>query len=124
MDEAIKKVGSGYTDEQINYLAQRHFENTQVRHILFETPSQIQRCRISLYYPPHAVFDPYRGKYGAGYILFVYNGASVPWITGVNNLLFFTNISETMSPTNMYYYISLERSFYSSCVLHKNPCRI
>ena len=31
----------------------------------------------------------------------------------VNNFRFFTNISETMCPTNMYH-ISLERSFYSA----------
>ena len=63
-------------------------------------------------YPPHAVLDPYRGIYGAEYILFVYNSASVPWITSVSNFWFFRNISETMLPTNMHY-ISLETSFYS-----------
>ena len=57
--------------------------------------------------------DPYRGIYGAGYILFVYNGASVPWITSVYNFWFCTNISETMLPINIYY-ISLVRSFYSA----------
>ena len=41
----------------------------------------------------------------------VYDGASLPWITCVNNFRFFTNISITMLPTNMYY-ISLERSLY------------
>ena len=45
------------------------------------------------YYPMRIVFDPYRGIYGAGYILFVYNIASVPWITCVNDFGFFTNIS-------------------------------
>ena len=45
--------------------------------------------------------------------LFVYNGVSVPWITSVNNFLFFTYISGTMLPTNMNY-ISLERTFYST----------
>ena len=51
-----------------------------------------------IYYPPHVVFDTYRGLYGAGYILFI-----------------FTNISETVLPTNMYYiYTSLERSSYSA----------
>ena len=34
-------------------------------------------------------------------------------ITSVNNFCFFTNISEIMLPTDMYY-ISLERSFYSA----------
>ena len=64
-------------------------------------------------YPLHVVLNPYRGIYGAGYILFVYNGASMTWITCVNNFQFFTNISETMLPTNMYY-ISLERLLYSA----------
>ena len=59
------------------------------------------------------IFDPYRGIYGAGYILFVYNGASVLWITSVHNFGFCINILETMLPTNMYY-ISLERSFDSA----------
>ena len=60
-----------------------------------------------IYYPLCAVFDPYR-IYGAGYILFVYNGATVPWITSINNFRFFINILDTVLPTNMYY-ISLER---------------
>lgn len=30
MDSAIQKAGISYTDEQINQLAQRHFENIQV----------------------------------------------------------------------------------------------
>lgn len=30
MEEAVKRLGETYTDEQINLLAQRHFENTQV----------------------------------------------------------------------------------------------
>lgn len=30
MDEAIENAGITYTDDQINQLAQRHFENTQV----------------------------------------------------------------------------------------------
>ena len=68
---------------------------------------------IIFYYPAGAVFDQYRGKYRGGYILFVYNGASVPWIISVNNFWFFTNILETRLPTNMYY-ISLEWSFYST----------
>ena len=55
----------------------------------------------------------YRGIYREGYILFVYNSASVPWINSVTNFRFFTNISETVLPTNMYY-ISLKRSFYST----------
>ena len=46
-------------------------------------------------------------------MLFVYNGTSVPWIISVNNFLIFTNISENMQPTNMYY-ISLERSLNSA----------
>ena len=41
-------------------------------------------------------------------IFFVYKVASVPWIISVKN---FTNISETMLPSNMDY-ISLERSFH------------
>ena len=53
------------------------------------------------------------GKYRPGCILFVYNGASVPWITCVNNFRYFTNISETMLPPNMYY-ISLEKLLYST----------
>ena len=47
-------------------------------------------------YPPGAVFDPYRGIYKVGYILFVYNCASVTWVTTVNNIRFLPNISETM----------------------------
>ncbi|ELU15738.1 hypothetical protein CAPTEDRAFT_117173 [Capitella teleta] len=30
MEEAVKRLGETYTDEQINLLAQRHFENTQM----------------------------------------------------------------------------------------------
>ena len=30
MEEAVKNLGGAFTDEQINLLAQRHFENTQV----------------------------------------------------------------------------------------------
>ena len=48
------------------------------------------------YYPPRDIFDPYRGIYGAGYILFLYNGASVPWIMSVNNFWFLNNILESM----------------------------
>ena len=57
-----------------------------------------------------------------GYIYFVYNGASVQWITCVSNFRFFTNISKTMQATNMYY-ISLERLLYSTSarVCCKNP---
>ena len=65
------------------------------------------------YYPPCVVFDLYTGIYGVGFFLFVYNSASVPWITCVENFRFLANISETMLPTNMYY-ISLERSLYST----------
>ena len=42
--------------------------------------------------------------------IFLYYGASVPWITSVNNFQLVTNILETMSPRNMYY-VSLERFF-------------
>ena len=63
-----------------------------------------------LYDPLRTVFDPYRGIYIAGYISFVHNGVYVPWISSVNSFQFFTDISETMPPTNMYY-ISFERSF-------------
>ena len=41
-------------------------------------------------------FDPDKGIYGVGYILFVYNGTSVPWIISFNNFRFFTNISKTV----------------------------
>ena len=54
-------------------------------------------CRT--YCPPRTVLNLYRGIYGTGYILFVYNGT--------------TNISETMLTTNKCH-ISLERSFYSA----------
>ena len=30
MEDAVQKLGLSYTDEQVNQLAQRHFENTQV----------------------------------------------------------------------------------------------
>ena len=69
--------------------------------------------RDSFYYPPQAIFDPYRRIYRAGSILFVYNDASVPWIISVNNFRFFTHILEIMQLTNTYY-ISLERSFHSA----------
>ena len=31
MEEAVTNLGITYTDEQINTLAQRHFENNQVK---------------------------------------------------------------------------------------------
>ena len=43
-------------------------------------------------------------------ILYLY--ITAPWITFVNNFQIFTNLSETVLPTNMYY-IPLERSFYT-----------
>ena len=72
------------------------------------------------YYPLHVVFDPYRGNTEQD-IFYLY--ITVPWINCVNNIRFFTNISETVLPTNMYD-ISLKRSFNSTsaCVLHKNLC--
>ena len=30
MEDAVKNLGVTYTDDQVNQLAQRHFENTQV----------------------------------------------------------------------------------------------
>ena len=30
MEEAVKNLGVTYSDDQVNQLAQRHFENTQV----------------------------------------------------------------------------------------------
>ena len=56
--------------------------------------------------------DKKRGIYGAGYICFVYKGASVPWIISVNNFQFFTNILETMSSTNMYYILYINRKVF------------
>ena len=67
-----------------------------------------------IYYPPRDVFALNTWKYRPGCIsFFVYSGASISWITSVNNFRFFTNISETMLPINMYY-ISLERLLYSA----------
>ena len=80
---------------------------------------------IALYYPPRDIFVLNTEKYRPGCIFFVYSGASVPWIISVNNFRFFTNISETILPTNIYY-ISLERSFSSaSAHVHciRIPCR-
>ena len=58
-----------------------------------------------IYYPLHVVFDPYRGLYRVGYILFLYNGVSITSS--------FSPISQKLIPTNMYY-ISLERYSYSA----------
>ena len=33
MEQAVQNVGKTYTDDQINMLAQRHFENSQVRNL-------------------------------------------------------------------------------------------
>ena len=52
------------------------------------------------------------GKYRPGCI-FLYTGDPVLRIMSENNFHFFTNISESMCPTNMYH-ISLERSFYNA----------
>ena len=34
METAVQSLGVSYTDEQVNQLAQRHFENTQVGTLL------------------------------------------------------------------------------------------
>lgn len=45
MEEAVRNVGNTYTDDEINQLAQRHFENAQVIHCMmeriFEETSQV-----------------------------------------------------------------------------------
>ena len=69
-------------------------------------------CGHLIYYPPGAVYDRYRGIYRTGYV-FLYTSVP-PYHELVSaSAKFFINISETMSPTNMYY-ISLPRSFYRS----------
>ena len=68
---------------------------------------------VTFYYPLCSIFDQYRGTYRAGYILFVYKCASIPWIISFNNFRVFTNMADTLWPTNMYY-ISLDRSSYST----------
>ena len=55
-----------------------------------------------------AVFDPYRGTYGIGYI-FCTRWRPLPWIISVNKFRFFTNILNTLQPTNVCN-ISLERN--------------
>ena len=85
-DETVKRSGD--------------FQNRHCK--LCEDAGEITLKREKIYYPLCVIFDPYRGIYGAGYILFVYNDASVPWITSVNKFRFFTNILETNLPTNMF----------------------
>ena len=43
-----------------------------------------------IYYPPKAVCNLYTGIYKAGYISFVYKGAFLPWIIGINKAGFLT----------------------------------
>ena len=52
----------------------------------------------AFYYPPRAVHDLYTGIYRVGYVLFVYNGAFVPWIISVNNFQFTLSRSAVKRP--------------------------
>ena len=63
--------------------------NNKLRNVKFITKCELYQCGDHhFYYPPRAVFDPYRGIDLVGYILFVYNGTSVLWIISVNNFRF------------------------------------
>ena len=55
---------------------------------------------FNINYPQIVIFNLYRRIYGEGYIFFYY-GASVPWVMSVNNFRVFSNISETIQPTDM-----------------------
>ena len=74
------------------------------------------------YYPPHPVFDLYIRIHRAGYILFVYNGATIIWIISVNNFRFFTTFFGNYV-TNKYVLYIIRKVFkqcFCSVVLHKN----
>ena len=63
---------------------------------------------ILFYYPPQAVFDPYRGIYSVGYVFCIQRH-----LRTMDNVWYSSNILEIMLPITIYY-ISLKRSFYSA----------
>ena len=50
MEEAVKNLGITYIDDQVNQLAQRHFENTQVNTTMKISVSWEICCSISQQY--------------------------------------------------------------------------
>ena len=48
MEEAVKNLGKKYTDDQINTLAQRHFDNSQVLLIMSYNCNEMITCCLLL----------------------------------------------------------------------------